>query len=105
MNNKADLRHEDHGPQGRRADVKNWVVMGALALNICAVVWKGGELSAKFDTLLTNQAAMQAQLGAMNAVLGSASTEIRVLQERIEANNARLTNHEVRLDRLEGRRP
>lgn len=89
-----EQRAADRGPNGRRMDWKTLLVGLGLAGNVLVMVWKGGEISQKFDTLLKTTEVMQHQVSAILGKQNADGTEIRVLQERI-------LNHERRIERLE----
>lgn len=93
---RIDQRHADRGPSNRGRDFKTYVTLAALVANVCAFVWKGGEISGKFDALLV-------LVEKMNSKIENVVIDQNTMGRTLSAQQEQLRNHEVRITRIEDR--
>lgn len=69
----------------------------ALAANVGAIVWKGGEITGRFDSLIERVGMMNGQMQAVSSEQSAAGRDLSVAKTRLD-------NHETRINKIEDRR-
>ncbi len=93
---ERDERHGNLGRTARRGDLKSWTQLVAIAITLAAVIWRGGEMTEKLDSVVkkVDQVSQQVSNGQIDAA---------ALRARVEGHDKELANHETRITRLENR--
>lgn len=84
-------------PGGRSGVALIAISAVALVLNAAAIIWKGGELSGKFDALLKRVGEISGQLRELSRDYAGLTNEVWVQRQR-------LNDYEKRIERLESAR-
>lgn len=93
---REDDRHDDRGRNGRRPDLKMWLQVFAIALTLAAVLLRTGQLIEGVEGLKKDVTTLTTQIQAEQ--IGQATLKVRV-----DAHDKEITNHEIRITRIERR--
>lgn len=97
----VDERKGNNGPVSRRTDIKTLLMIAALVINFLVVIWKGGQISEQFETLLETVSKMQTQMETVLKNMAEAKSERLVQAERLTNLATNLNKQDARLEHIE----
>lgn len=100
---REEDRQDDRGRSARRMSVKEWLQIAGIALACAAIVWRGGEMTEKLETVGKNVSQVQNTVDAMSNKLNGVALDVGALQVRAAMTDKEIGNHETRITRIEHR--